>query len=103
MKVLVFVEQRDGKLKSSALEALSVGARLAGNAGDCAAVLVGSGVEGLAAPPQRYGADTVHLVDGGDFAKYNPINYAAAIEAAIKAHGAKVVVGAASPMGRDVL
>jgi electron transfer flavoprotein alpha subunit len=103
MKVLVFVEQRDGKLKSSALEALSVGARLAGSAGDCAAVLVGSGVEGLASQLKGYGADTVHLVDGGDFEKYNPINYAAAIEGAIKAHGAKVVVAAASPMGRDVL
>lgn len=103
MKVLVFVEQRDGKLKSSALEALSVGARLAGSAGDCAAVLVGSGVEGLASQLKGYGADTVHLVDGADFGKYNPLNYAAAIEAAIKAHGAKVVVGAASPMGRDVL
>lgn len=103
MKVLVFVEQRDGKLKSSALEALSVGARLAGSAGDCAAVLVGSGVEGLASQLKGYGADTVHLVDGADFGKYNPLNYAAAIEAAIKAHGAKVVIAAASPMGRDVL
>ncbi len=103
MKVLVFVEQRDNKIKHSALEALSVGARLAGSSADCAAVLVGSGVEGLAAQLKDHGCDTVHVVDGADFGKYNPANYAAAIEAAIKAHGAKVVVGTASPMGRDVL
>jgi electron transfer flavoprotein alpha subunit len=102
MKVLVFVEQRDNKLKSSALEALTVGSRLAGSAGDCAAVLVGSGVEGLAASLKGYGADTVYVVDGAAYGKYNPIAYAAAIDGAIKAHGATAVVGAASPMGRDV-
>lgn len=103
MKVLVFVEQRDGKIKSSALEALSVGARLAGSPGDCAAVLVGQGIEGLAAQLKGYGADTVYVVDGGDFKLYNPLTYAAAIGDAIKKQGAKVVVGTASPMGRDVL
>lgn len=102
MKVLVFIEQRDGKIKSSALEALSVGAKLAGNAGDCAAVLVGSGVEGLAGQLKGFGADTLHVVDSGDFKDYNPANYCAAVEAAIKAHGAKLVIGAASPMGRDI-
>lgn len=103
MKVLVFVEQREGKIKSSALEALSVGARLAGSAGDCAAVLIGQGVEGLVGQLKGYGADTVHVVDGADFKLYNPLSYAAAIGEAIKAHGAKVVVASASPMGRDVL
>ncbi len=102
MKVLVFLEQRDGKLKSSSLEALSLGAKLAGSAADCAAVLVGKGVEGLAAQVKGYGADTVHVVDDAAFEKYNPLAYANAVEAAIKAHGAKIVLGVASPMGRDV-
>jgi electron transfer flavoprotein alpha subunit len=102
MKVLVFIEQRDGKIKSSALEALTVGAKIAGNSADCAAVIVGSGVEGLAAKAKGYGCDTVHVVDSGDFKDYNPANYCAAVEAAIKGHGAKVVVGTASPMGRDI-
>jgi electron transfer flavoprotein alpha subunit len=102
MKVLVFIEQRDGKIKSSAFEALTIGAKLAGNAADCAAVIVGSGVEGLAAQAKGFGCDTVHVVDGGDFKNYNPANYCAAVEAAIKGHGAKVVVGTASPMGRDI-
>jgi len=102
MKVLVFIEQRDGKIKSSAFEALTIGAKLAGNAADCAAVIVGSGVENLATQAKGFGCDTVHVVDGGDFKDYNPANYCAAVEAAIKGHGAKVVVGTASPMGRDI-
>lgn len=102
MKVLVFIEQRDGKLKSSSLEALTLGAKLAGSAADCAAVVVGKGVEGLAVQLQGYGCDTVHVADDAAFDKYNPLAYAAAVEAAIKGHGAKVVLGVASPMGRDV-
>jgi electron transfer flavoprotein alpha subunit len=102
MKVLVFVEQRDKKIKSSALEALTIGARLAGNAADCAAVVVGSGVEGLAAQLKGYGADTVYVADDAAFDKYNPLGYTAAVEAAAKAFGAKIVVGSAAPMTKDV-
>jgi electron transfer flavoprotein alpha subunit len=102
MKVLVFVEQRAKKIKHSALEAVSVGARLAGSAADCAAVIVGEGVEGLAAEVKGYGVDTVYVVDGAAFNHYNPIAYAAAVEQAIKTFDAKAVIGVASPMGRDV-
>jgi electron transfer flavoprotein alpha subunit len=102
MKVLVFIEQRDGKIKSSAFEALTVGAKLAGSASDCAAVLVGKGVEGLAGQLAGYGCDTVLVADDAGFQHYNPLAYTAAVEAAVKQHGAKVVVGIASPMGRDV-
>jgi len=102
MKVLVFIEQRAGKSKSSALEALTVGARLAGGPADLAAVVIGKGVEGIAAQLKGYGADTVYVVDHAAFEHYNPVSYADAIEAAVKAHGAKVVVGLAAPMTRDV-
>lgn len=102
MKVLVFLEQRAGKLKSSSLEALTLGAKIAGSPADCHAVLIGKGVGGLVAQTQGYGCDTVHVVDDGAFENYNPLSYAAAVTAAVKATGAKVVLGVASPMGRDV-
>jgi len=102
MKVLVFIEQRDGKIKSSAFEALAVGAKLAGSTADLAAVLVGSGISGSTGDLSGYGADTVYTVDGADFAHYNALTYTAAVDAAVKAHGAQVVVGTASPMGRDI-
>lgn len=102
MKVLVFIEQRDGKIKSSAFEALTLGAKLAGSASDCAAVIVGKGVEGLANQLAGYGCETVLVADDPGFQLYNPLSYAAAIEAAVKDHGAKLLLGVASPMGRDV-
>ena len=102
MKVLVFVEQRDGKIKSSAFEALSVAAKLAGNPGDVAAVLIGSGVGGLTGSLAGYGADTVFTADGGDFTHFNVLAYAAAMQEAVKAFSPQVILGAATPMGRDL-
>lgn len=101
MKVLVFVEQRDGKIKSSAFEALTAGARLAGSPADTAAVVVGADAAALAGQLAGYGIDKVYTVTGADFALYNAMGYAAAVDAAIKDFSAQVVVGVASPMGRD--
>lgn len=102
MKILVFVEQREGKIKSSAHEALTVGAKLAGSPANLAAVIVGSGVAGLAGQLAGWGADTVYTVDAGDLALYNVSGYAAGVEAAVKAFTPQVVLGIASPMGRDL-
>ena len=103
MKVLVFIEQRDGHLKNTAFEALTVATKLAGSASDCAAVVVGKGLQGMTDKLAGYGADTVYVADQDAFDKYNVIGYAAAVEAAIKTFGAQAVIAAASPMGRDLL
>lgn len=102
MKVLVFIEQREGKIKSSAHEALTVGATLAGSPANLAAVIIGSGVAGLAGQLAGWGADTVYTVDSGDLALYNISGYAAGVDAAVKAFTPHVVLGVASPMGRDL-
>lgn len=102
MKVLVFVEQRDGKIKSSAYEALTVAAKIAGSASNVAAVLVGSGVAGQTSQLAGWGADTVYVADSADNALYNIQSYASGVEAAIKAFSPELVLGVASPMGRDI-
>lgn len=102
MKVLVFVEQRDGKIKSSAFEALTVASKIAGSASSVAAILVGSGVTGQAAQLAGWGADTVYVADASENALYNIQNYTNGVEAAIKAFSPELVLGVASPMGRDI-
>ncbi|WP_141736420.1 electron transfer flavoprotein subunit alpha/FixB family protein [Oligoflexus tunisiensis] len=102
MKILVFVEQRDNKLKKSAFEALAAARKLAGSASQVAALLVGGSVEGLAGELKNYGADTVYVVNNAAFDKYNVMAYAAAAEQAIKTFAPKLVLGIASPMGRDI-
>jgi len=55
--VLVFIEQRDGKIRKSSLEALTLGRTLAGKTGGAlAAAVVGSGISGLAVELAAYGA-----------------------------------------------
>lgn len=102
MKVLVFIEQRDGKIKSSAHEALTVGFKLAGSSANLAAVMVGQGVAAQATQLAGWGADTVYTADSADLSLYNIQGYSNGIEAAIKAFSPDVVLGVASPMGRDV-
>lgn len=102
MKVVVFIEQRSGKLKPSAFEALTIGAKLAGSAGDLAAVVAGKGIGTIAAQLAGYGADTVFVVDQDGMEHYNVMQYAAAIQEAGKTFGAQCYVGMASPMGRDL-
>jgi electron transfer flavoprotein alpha subunit len=102
MKVLVFVEQRDGKIKSSAHEAMTVGAKIAGGPANMAAVIVGSGVASLAGELAGWGADTIYTADSSDLNLYNIHGYASGVEAAIKAFTPDLVLGVASPMGRDI-
>jgi electron transfer flavoprotein alpha subunit len=102
MKVLVFIEQRDGKIKSSAFEALTVASKIAGSASSVAAILVGNGVTGQASQLAGWGADTIYLADASENALYNIQNYTNGVEAAIKAFSPELVLGIASPMGRDI-
>lgn len=102
MKVLVFVEQRENKLKKSSFEALTTARKLAGSASEVAALIVGGSVDTLASELKGYGADTVYSVSGNAFHHYNVLNYAAALEQAIKTFAPKLVLGMATPMGRDL-
>lgn len=102
MKVLAYIEQRDGKLKPAAFEALTVASRIAGSASDVAAVIVGAGVKELAAELSGFGADKAYVIDDAAFAHYNPMNHTSAVEAAAKEFGAELIVGCATPTGRDI-
>ncbi len=103
MKVLVFIEQRDGKIKNNAYEALSLAAKLSPEASNVAAVVCGKAAGSLASSLAGYGADKVFVADGDSLEKYNVLSYSAAVEAAIKAFGPDLVLASASPMGRDLL
>lgn len=102
MKILVFVEQRNGKLKHNSHEALALAQKLAGSAANVTAVLVGQNVGGLQSEIAGYGADTLLVADNAALANYNVVAYAAAVEAAIKQENPKMVLGVATPMGRDL-
>lgn len=103
MKVLVFIEQRNGRLKASSFEALGVGLKLAKNSADLSAVVIGQGAAGIAAQLKDMGADTVYICEGDAYSNYNVISYRDALEAAVKKSQAQLILGMATPLGRDLM
>jgi electron transfer flavoprotein alpha subunit len=100
MKFLVFIEQRDGKIRKASLEALSLARKLGG--GPAAAVLPGKGVTALARDLGKYGAGTVYLADRDDLALYSNKGYVGALDAATQKENPDAVLIAATAMGKDV-
>lgn len=100
MKFLVFIEQRDGKIRKASLEALSLARRLSG--GPVAAVLPGKGVTPLAAGLGAHGAGVVHVADRDDLALYSNKGYVGALDAAAQKESPDAVLLAATAMGKDV-
>lgn len=102
--VLVFVEQREGKIHSAALQALAAGRKLAeSTGGQVEAVLIGKDVAGLATPAAEHGAKKVYLADDGALAFYTAVPYTKALCSAIDAADAKVVLAATTFLGRDLI
>ncbi len=102
MKILVFCEQRNKKLKSSFKESLTLAHQVTKNPADVAALLIGDGVGELASQLKGWGAAKTLLAEDARLALYNPLQYALALEAAIKTFQPDVVLGIASPMGKDL-
>src|SRR6202165_1441045 len=100
MKFLVFIEQRDGKIRKASLEALSLARSLAGS--PVAAVLPGKGVGSLAKDLGRYGAGVVYVADRDELALYSTEGYVGALDAAAKKESRDAVLMAATAMGKDV-
>ena len=101
--IVTFAEQRDGKLRRPSLEAVSEAKRLAGTlGGPVTAVLVGSGVEGLAAELGAYGADVVQVFDQPELALYATEPYSRALAEAVKQAQPAAVLVPFTAMGRDL-
>lgn len=103
MKILVFAEQRDGKLKKASLEAMSVGRDLAdATGGTAAAVLLGQGVSGLTEALAKAGAEKIFLGDDALFAQYSNDAYGLAVGKAAQAFGAEALLFSGTAMGKDL-
>ena len=99
MTTLVFLEHHEGALQKGSLGVLS---RAAALGGDVAGVVVGSGVDGIAASAGAYGASTVYVVDDPAFEAPLPQPRVDALEAVVAECGAENVLFAASVLAADV-
>ena len=98
MRFLVFLEHHEGKLQKDSLGVLGKAASL----GDAEAVLLGSGLEGLAGDAGRFGAARVHVMDDVLLDKPLPQPRVDALETLVGDNAFDAVLFAASVLSADV-
>ena len=101
--IVTFAEHREGKLRRASLEVVSEARRLlAALGGPVTAVVVGPGIEGLAAELASYGADKVAVFDDAALGAYATEPYARALAQAVAEAKPAAVLVPATSMGKDL-
>jgi electron transfer flavoprotein alpha subunit len=101
--VWIIAEQRDGALRKISFELASAARKLADQLGDeVGAILLGSGVESLAAQLGKYGVDKVFVGDSPALEPYITEAHATAAAKIIKEHSPAIVLLGASVQGKDL-
>ena len=101
--VMIFGEVIEGRLSAIATELLGCGRKLADGLGqELCAVLVGSGVSGLAQEAVNFGADKVFVVDDPLLKDYQTDSYVAVMEKVVKQVMPQIVLLGQTALGRDL-
>jgi electron transfer flavoprotein alpha subunit len=101
--VLIIAEFVNGTLSPIARELLGSGRKLANDlAEDLSAVLIGSGVAGLAGEAISAGADKVYIVDDPLLKDYRTDSYVSVAEKVIKQVNPRVILAGQTTIGRDL-
>ena len=103
--ILVFIEERDGKVKKPSLEALSAARRLADQLGESVTALCIRSASGTEASENlaSYGADRIITATHDLMKSYATEAYAATVALVAKTEQPRFIFGSASAMGRDFL
>jgi electron transfer flavoprotein alpha subunit len=100
--ILVFIEERDGKIKKPSLEALSAARKLADQLNESVTALrFGKGDP--SENPAHYGADRIINVQHELLQSYSTEGYCTALALAAQVERPRFILGSASAMGRDLL
>ena len=101
--VFAITEQRDGELRKVSFEALSEGRRVADGLGtELTAVVLGSGVDGLAEALKKYGPDKILVGDDPALADYTTDAYTNVLAEFIQSSDPAVIITGASAQGKDL-
>jgi electron transfer flavoprotein alpha subunit len=101
-KILAFVESRDNKIKNSGFETASTALKLANDSGgEVEALLIGSGVSGIASELGAYGIKKVLVAEDPRLEKYSTTAYSKIIAEALKQSGADIIILSATSIGKD--
>ena len=101
--VFVFAQQVDNEISGIAFELIGKGKDLAKDLNtEVTAVLIGSGVKGLAEELAAYGADRVIVVDDPELKDYRTEPYTHALSSVINQYKPEIMLIGATAIGRDL-
>lgn len=101
--VFAIAEQRDGELRKVSFETVSEGRRVADGLGaELTAVVLGSGIDGLAEELKKYGPDKILIGDDPALADYTTDAYTNVLVEFIQSSDPAVVITGASAQGKDL-
>ena len=101
--VWIITEQRYGNFRKITFELASTARKLADELGeDVCAILLGSGIEGIAGELGKYGVDKVYVADQPIFESYTTDAHAAAIVHLVNEHSPSILLFGASSQGKDL-
>ncbi|MDP8229073.1 MAG: electron transfer flavoprotein subunit alpha/FixB family protein [Candidatus Electryoneaceae bacterium] len=103
MDILVYIEIREGKIRTSSFEAVSAARKLADTAsGKVTVLLAGDSLDPLADKVEQFGPDQILLAEHPDLDGYTPEGHRQAMLSAVKETGAQLVMMSATALGRDL-
>jgi len=101
--VAVYCETKDGVILPIALEGLGIGRKLANDLGqELSAVIIGSGISGLAAQAITQGADKAYLVDDAALADYQPDAYLNTMQKVVEQVKPAVIIMGQTDISREL-
>ncbi len=101
--IYVIAEQRDGALRKVSFELASAARKLADQTGDeVSAILLGSGVESMAAELGKFGVDKVFVGDNAALEPYVTEAHAQVVAKILKDNDAAIALFGASVQGKDL-
>ena len=101
--VFAITEQRDGELRKVSFEVVCEGRRVADGLGaELTAVLLGSGIDGLAEELKKYGPDKILVADDAGLADYTTDAYSNVLTELIQTSDPAVIIMGASAQGKDL-
>ena len=101
--VWIVAEQRDGVFRKISFEIASTARRLADQLGEeVGAVVLGSGIDGIAGELGKYGVDKVYVADNAALKPYTTDAHAAAVAQIVKEHDPAILLLGASTIGKDL-
>jgi electron transfer flavoprotein alpha subunit len=101
-KILAFAEQREGKIKKSSFEAVSLASKLAAENGfEKEIITIGNEIENLS-EASKYGIEKITHFKNKDLADYSPSAYTEILSNYIKENSVDIILFSNTSLGRDL-